>query len=260
MHEVESRLNAKGIRREDFRAICGILLTKGLLSRSEGGDSLRLYDVAARCEAELTDYLTFAFPIILINTLRPPHFRLIPSHHRDVGLDDPDEDLETRREIKQSVVQALAAALLALRMLYDEQLVDKKMDAAGRIGVRLTELTLFMNTTFGIGLPATKADQRALFMKLKKHGAIDVRIDALADEDAVIVIRPEILTLVLDQNVRAAQAVFEVAQSAGLPGEENTPSALDAAEPQPSSGKADEPKSAQIISLERTDRSAPSHT
>jgi hypothetical protein len=56
MHEVESRLNTKGIRREDFRAICGILLTRGLLSRSEGGDSLRLYDVAARCEAELSDY------------------------------------------------------------------------------------------------------------------------------------------------------------------------------------------------------------
>jgi hypothetical protein len=46
-------------------------------------------------------------------------------------------------------------------------------------------------------------------MKLKKHGAIDIRIDALNDEDAVVVIRPEILTLVLDQNIRNAQAKFE---------------------------------------------------
>jgi len=256
MHEVESRLNAKGIRREDFRAICGILLTRGLLSRSEGGDSLRLYDIAARCEAELSDYLTFAFPVILINTPRPPHFRLIPSQHRDVGLDEPDDDLETRREIKQSVVQALAAALLALRILYDDQFIDKKMDAAGRIGVKLTELALFMNTTFGIGLPATKTDQRALFMKLKKHGAIDVRIDALSDEDAVIVIRPEILTLVLDQNVRAAQAAFEAAHSAGLADDD---SPLDPADP-PGSGEVDEPKGAQIISLDRADRSAPGRT
>jgi hypothetical protein len=175
-------------------------------------------------------------------------------------LDDPDEDLETRREIKQPVVQALAAALLALRMLYDEQLIEKKMDAAGRIGVKLTELTLFMNTTFGIGLPATKTDQRALFMKLKKHGAIEVRIDALADEDAVIVIRPEILTLVLDQNVRAAQAAFEAEQSSGSSGDEHTPDALDSAEQLPSTVKAAEPMSAQIISLDRTDRSAPSRT
>jgi hypothetical protein len=256
MHEVESRLNAKGIRREDFRAICGILLSRGLLSRSEGGDSFRLYDIAARCEAELSDYLTFAFPVILINTLRPPHFRLIPSQHRDFGLDEPDDDLETRREIKQSVVQALAAALLALRILYDDQLIDKKMDAAGRVGVKLTELALFMNTTFGIGLPATKADQRALFMKLKKHGAVDVRIDALGDEDAVIVIRPEILTLVLDQNVRAAQAGFEAAHSASSADDENTP---DPAEP-PGSGDADELRSAQIISLDRADRDAPGRT
>jgi len=256
MHEVESRLSAKGIRRDDFRAICSILLTRGLLSRSEGGELLRLYDIAARCEAELSDYLTFAFPVILINTLRPPHFRLVPSQHRDVGLDSPDEDLETRREIKQSVVQALAAAFLALRMLYDEQLIDKKMDAAGRIGVKLTELALFMNTTFGIGLPATKADQRALFMKLKKHGAIDARIDALGDEDAVIVIRPEILTLVLDQNVRAARSAFEASHCSGLPEEDG---AADAAMP-PGSGDADEAQSAQIILLDRTERHPPSRT
>ncbi len=209
MQDMENRLKIKNIRQEDFRAVCSILLTKGLLARSDGGDSARLYDVAARCEDELREYLAFAFPVILMNTLRPPHFRLIPSHHRDVGLIDADEDLEMRREIKQSVVQSLAAALLALRMLYDEQLLERRVDAAGRISVKLTELALFMNTTFGIGLPQTKTDQRALFMKLKKHGAIDVRIEALSDEDAVIVIRHEILTLVWEPNVRGAQAAFE---------------------------------------------------
>src|SRR6201996_7669428 len=58
-----------------------------------------------------------------------------------------------RREIRQSVFQALAVALLALRMLYDEQLLEKKIDSAGRITVKLTDLALFMNTTFGVGLP-----------------------------------------------------------------------------------------------------------
>jgi hypothetical protein len=253
MHDIESRLKTKGVRQDDFRTICSILLTKGLLARSDGGDSTRLYDIASRCEDELVDYLTFAFPVILKNTLRPPHFRLVPSHHRDIGLIDPDEDLETRREIRQSVVQSLAAALLALRMLYDEQLLEKKMDAAGRIGIKLTELALFMNSTFGIGLPATKTDQKALFMKLKKHGAIDVRIDDLSDEDSVVVIRPEILTLVVEENVRAAQAAFEAA-SAG-----ETVEAVDAPASAAAAQGEDSPealKSAQIISLDRVERSA----
>jgi hypothetical protein len=83
------RLKTKGIRQEDFRAICSIVLTKGLLARSDGGDSTRLYDIAARCDSELSEYLSFAFPVILTNAIRPPHFRLVPSHHRDVGLVDP---------------------------------------------------------------------------------------------------------------------------------------------------------------------------
>lgn len=253
MHEIESRLKTKGVRQDDFRAICGILLTKGLLARSDGGDSTRLYDVASRCEDELVDYLTFAFPVVLKNVLRPPHFRLVPSHHRDIGVIDPDEDLETRREIKQSIVQSLAAALLALRMLYDEQLLEKKMDAAGRIGIKLTELALFMNSTFGICLPATKTDQKALFMKLKKHGAIDVRIDGLSDEDAVLVIRPEILTLVLEENVRAAQAAFEAARS----GEGAEPKDVPApADMEVGGDSTQTPESAQIISLDRVERVA----
>jgi len=254
MQDIENRLKTKGIRREDFRAVCSILLTKGLLTRSDGGDSTRLYDIAARCEEEMSDYLTFAFPVILMGTLRPPHFRLIPSHHRNLGLVDPDEDLETRREIKQAVVQSLAAALLALRMLYDEQLLEKKMDPAGRIGVKLTELALFMNSTFGVGLPTTKTDQRALFMKLKKHGAVDVRIDVLTDEDAVIVIRPEILTLVLEQNVRAAQGAFEGAQSDESPINENVLPEANGREADDRTEDAGEARTAQIISLDRAER------
>jgi hypothetical protein len=247
MQDIDVRLRAKAIRQDDFRVICAILLTKGLLSRADGGEALRLYDVAARCEDELSEYLTYAFPVVLTNASRPPHFRLVPSRHRDYGLTDPEDDLESRREIRQSVFQALAVALLALRMLYDEQLLEKKIDSAGRITVKLTDLALFMNTTFGVGLPSTKMDQRALFMKLKKHGAVDVRIDALNDEDAVVVIRPEILTLVLDQNVRAAETSFKDAH--GI--EDLVVDAKDQPEITASV------QSGQIIALERPERTPP---
>ncbi len=89
-------------------------------------------------------------------------------------------------------------------------------DASQRIS-RYLFAQLMVNTTFGVALPSAKMDQRALFTKLKKHGAIDIRIDALGDEDAVVVIRPEILSLVLDQNVRAAHAAFDEAREAAAP-------------------------------------------
>ena len=252
MQDIDARLKTKGIRQDDFRAICSVLLSKGLLARSDGGDSTRLYDIASRCEDELSEYLTFAFPVIVRNTLRPPHFRVIPSHHHDIGLVEPDEDLEMRREIKQSIVQSLAASLLALRMLYDEQLLEKKVDVSGRISIKLTELALFMNSTFGIGLPQTKTDQKALFMKLKKHGAIDIRIEALGDEDAVIVIRPEILTLVLEQNVRAAQAALESSSGIQAVGEDKDTPGLYSVDGD--TGAASKTHSAQIIPLERPER------
>jgi hypothetical protein len=82
---------------------------------------------------------------------------------------------------------------------------------------------------------------------LKKHGAIDIRIEALGDEDAVIVIRSEILTLVLEQNVRAAQAAFEPPSDDLV--EENA---------RVENEKLDEPGSAEIITLERSERSSTS--
>ena len=208
MDDMASRLKAKGIRPEDFRRICSVLLTKGFLSRADGGETTRLYDVAARCEDEVAQYLGFAFPVILVHTPKPPHFRLVPSHHRDSIYSEPDEELEMRREMKIAVVQALAAALLSLRMLYDEHLLERKIDSSGRISIKFTELSLFMSTTLGVAMPTSKTDQRALFLKLKKHGAVDVLIDNLGDEDTVIGIRPEILTLVPEQNIRTAQATI----------------------------------------------------
>jgi hypothetical protein len=71
-----------------------------------------------------------------------------------------------------------------------------------------------MSTTLGVAMPVPKTDQRALFLKLKKHGAVDVHIDNLRDDDAVIVIRPEILSLVPEQNIRAAQAAIADASRA----------------------------------------------
>jgi hypothetical protein len=129
-------------------------------------------------------------------------------------------------------------------MLYDEQLLEKRIDVSGRISIKLTELALFMNSTFGISLPQTRTDQRALFMKLKKHGAIDIRIEALGDEDAVIVIRPEILTLVPEQNVRAAQAAFEL--SSGTLASDQPPDPI----AEVTNETLDESRSAQIIALD----------
>jgi hypothetical protein len=243
MDDMASRLKAKGIRQEDFRRICSVLLNKGFLSRADSGETTRLYDIAVRCEHEIAQYLGFAFPVVLLHAPKPPHFRLVPSHHRDSIYSEPDEELETRREMKVSVVQALAAALLSLRMLYDEHLLERKIDTSGRISIKLTELSLFMSTTLGVAMPTPKTDLKALFLKLKKHGAVDVHIDNLGDDDAVIVIRPEILTLVPEQNIRAAQAAIN-----GTSGTSSEETATAPAEP------PDEQQRVAIIPLDLAER------
>jgi len=70
MKDVEAQLKTKGIRPDDFRAVCSVLLSKGFLSRADGGDSTRLYDIAARCEAELSEYLSFAFRVVATEAVR----------------------------------------------------------------------------------------------------------------------------------------------------------------------------------------------
>ena len=181
-----------------------ILISRGFLSREDGVRQRALYMVAQRCQDEIQDVLNFVYGTSLFHDPSTSHFRLQPFGARDIGLPDIGEEMEIRRELKGSVHKDFTAALLTLKLLYDEFVVERKMGPGGRVGVRVTEFVSAMKVNFKVDLPAADSHRKAIFMKLKKHGVCEFNIDELKDEDAVISIRPEIGSLVFDSAVAAA--------------------------------------------------------
>jgi hypothetical protein len=206
MKAVQDRLKAKNVRLEDFQAVNALLISRGFLSRDDSVRHRALYMIAQRCQDEIQDVLTFVYGASLFHDPSTSHFRLQPFGARDIGLPDIGEEMEIRRELKGSVLKDFTAALLTLKMLYDELIVERKMGPGGRVAVRVTEFVTAMKVNFKVDLPAADFHRRAIFMKLKKHGVAEFNIDELKDEDAVISIRPEIGSLVFDSAVAAAVA------------------------------------------------------
>jgi uncharacterized protein DUF4194 len=206
MKSIQDRLKAKNVRPEDFQAVNALLISRGFLSRDDSVRHRALYMIAQRCQDEIQDVLAFVYGASLFHDPATSHFRLQPFGARDVGLPDIGEEMEIRRELKGSVLKDFTAALLTLKLLYDELIVERKMGPGGRVAVRVTEFVTAMNVNFKVDLPAADFHRKAIFMKLKKHGVADFNIDELKDEDAVISIRPEIGSLVFDSAVAAAVA------------------------------------------------------
>lgn len=204
MKSIQERLKVKNIKLEEFQAVNALLISRGFLSRDDGVRHRALYMVAQRCQDELQDVLSFVYGASLFHDPSTSHFRLQPFGARDIGLPDIGEEMEIRRELKGSVHKDFTAALLTLKLLYDELVVERKMGPGGRVGVRVTEFVTAMKVNFKVDLPAADSHRKAIFMKLKKHGVAEFNIDELKDEDAVISIRPEIGSLVYDSAVAAA--------------------------------------------------------
>jgi hypothetical protein len=209
MQDIRDRLAAKNVRIEDFQAINALLISRGFLSREDGPRHRNLYSVAQRAERELEDVLTVVYGASLLHDSNTGHYRLMPFGDREAGLPDPGEDMEIRKELRGSNFKDFVAALLTLKILFDEMLGERKMGAGGRVTVRVTEFVAAMNVHFKVDLPATEFHRKAIFLKLKKHGVAEFDIDNLKDEDAVINIRPEIATLVTDSAIAAALATMK---------------------------------------------------
>jgi hypothetical protein len=209
MKDLRERLAAKNIRIEDFQAISALLMGRGFLSLEDSTRHRHLYHIAQRAHDELIDMLSTVFGASLIHDPQTHHYRLLPFGVRDSGIPDPGEDMEIRRELKGSVIKDFVAALLTAKMLYDEKIAERSIESKGRVAVRVTEFVAAMKVNFKVDLPAAETHRKSIFLKLKKHGVADLNIDNLKDDDSVISIRPEIVTLVTEAGVANAVAAIE---------------------------------------------------
>lgn len=230
MDDIKSRLEQKNIRIEDFQAINALLISRGFLSRDDGARHRVLYHIAQRAQAEVEDVLFLVYGATLQHDKTTNHYRLLPFGNREDGLPDPSEELEIRRELKGSMVKDFIAALLTLRLLHDEKLGERRIEAGGRVAVRVTEFATALKVHFKTEMPATESGRRSVFLKLKKLGVAELDIDNLRDEDAIISIRPEIATLVYDSAIGRALEVIQYASTAEV-ADRDSPFVDDAAEP-----------------------------
>ncbi|GLK78127.1 hypothetical protein GCM10008171_33810 [Methylopila jiangsuensis] len=218
MLDIREKLAAKNVPLADFQAINALLISKGFLSRRDGGRHTKLYDVAHRAEDEIRETLGVVYGAELLHDSRTKHYRLLPFGERGDGLPDPGEDMEIRRELKGSVVKDFVVALLTLRILYNEQIGQRQIEADGRVSVRVTEFVTTMKVNFKSELPAADFHRKAIFAKLRKLGVADLDIESVRDlrnDEVVISIRPEIETLVYDSVLaRALRAIEEAAAEA----------------------------------------------
>lgn len=219
MQDIRERLAAKNIKLEDFQAVNALLISRGFLSREDGARHRNLYSVAQRAERELEDVLTVVYGASLLHDPNSGHYRLMPFGDREAGLPDPGEDMEIRKELRGSNFKDFVAALLTLKVLFDEMIGERKVGAGGRVTVRVTEFVAAMKVHFKVDLPPADFHRKAIFLKLKKHGVAEFDSDNLKDEDAVINIRPEIATLVTDSAIASALAAMEARRGESEPGE-----------------------------------------
>jgi hypothetical protein len=214
MDDIKSRLEQKNVRLEDFQAINALLISRGFLSRDDGARHRVLYHITQRAQAEVEDVLFFIYGATLQHDKTTNHYRLLPFGNREDGLPDPSDEMEIRRELKGSLIKDFVAALLTLRLLHDEKIGERRIEAGGRVAVRVTEFATALKVHFKTEMPATESGRRSVFLKLKKLGVAELDIDNLKDEDAIISIRPEIATLVYDSAIGRALEVIENAGAA----------------------------------------------
>lgn len=138
MDDIKSRLEQKNVRLEDFQAINALLISRGFLSRDDGTRHRVLYHVAQRAQAEVEDVLFFVYGATLQHDKTTNHYRLLPFGNHEDGLPDPSDEMEIRRELKGSLVKDFIAALLTLRLLHDEKIGERRIEAGGRVAVRVS--------------------------------------------------------------------------------------------------------------------------
>lgn len=232
--DISERLKARNVTPEAFQAVNRVLLVNGFLSRSDPA-TLRHYDTAHRTQELVREWLDTMLGVDLLHDERTQHFRVVPPRTRDEALLGPMEDMELRKELKSSLGVLLSACLLALRICHDDGVMQgARLDETGRITLSMQDFGDLVADRFDQKLPPATYERKALFAKLKKVGAVDVRLDDVMSPDAVLLVRPEVTTLVSEKAAREAIATLEARGRAkgSIPQNDNSTDSDTLADPQ----------------------------
>lgn len=199
---VAEQLALANLRPERLREIVARLLAYGVIVRDEDRVEQLLYDDARRIEPLLEDYFDVA-GLRLHHDGTNQFYRLYAAGAVVDGL--PPDPLEPTPSLRARVSPDAVAMALALRFLYQEKLAAGDIQPQGEAFVSFEEIAATLQAQLKRPLPAGTGDKMAVLAELRRHRLLRYGAEfTIADEDALLAIRPTILGIVSNDALGAA--------------------------------------------------------
>lgn len=216
---VREQLVVANLKPERFREILARLFSYGVIVRDEDRTEQLLYDDARRVETLLDEYFDVA-GFLLHHDSTNQFYRLYAPGAVVDGL--PEDTLEPMPSLRARVSTDFVAAALALRFLYQNKLNSGDIQPQGDALISFEELAATMQTQLKRPLPSGSTDKMSLLAELRRHRLLTYSgTFSIADEDALLAIRPTILGIVNNDAVTAAlDADGVIEQEVTLEGDE----------------------------------------
>jgi hypothetical protein len=191
---VREHLIVANMKSERFREIITRLMAYGIIVRDEDKTEQLLYDDARRVEALLKDYFDISGLLLHHDSMNQFYRLYVPGAVVD-GL--PADTIEPVPSLRARVSPDFVAAALALRFIYQNKLNNGDIQPQGDVLIGFEELAVTLQTQLKRQLPASAGDKMALLAELRRHRLLGYRSSfSIADEDALLAIRPTILGIV----------------------------------------------------------------
>ena len=207
---VNEQLAIVNLKQERLREIVLRLMSYGVIVRDEDRTEQLLYDDARRIEALLEDYFDVA-GFRLYHDATNQFYRLYAPGALVDGLEE--DPFEAVPSVRARVSADFVAAALALRFLYQNKLNNGDIQPQGETLISFEELAATLQTQLKRPLPSGMTDKMHLLAELKRHRLLSYAPGfSIADEDALLAIRPTILGIVSNDalaNALDADGVIE---------------------------------------------------
>jgi len=199
---IHEQLALANLKQDRFREIINRLMAYGVMVRDEDRVEQLLYDDARRVESLLEDYFDVA-GFRLHHDSTNQFYRLYVAGAVVDGV--PEDTLEPTPSLRARVSPDFVAMALSLRFLYQNKLNSGDIQPQGEALVSFEEIAATMQTQLKRPLPTGMGDKMVLLAELKRHRLLSYTAEfSIADEDALLAIRPTILGIVSNDALSAA--------------------------------------------------------
>lgn len=215
---VRDQLALVNMKHERFRELVTRLFSYGVIVRGEDRTEQALYDDARRIQPLLEDYFDLAGFLLHHDTTNQFYRLYAPGAVVD-GL--PEDTLEAVPSLRARVSADFVAAALALRFLYQNKLNSGDIQPQGEALISFEELAVALQTQLKRPLPSGATEKMQLLAELRKHRLLSYSPTfSIADEDALLAIRPTILGIVSNDAMSAALDTDGVVEQVTTVGED----------------------------------------